>query len=125
MYFLRLVPMLETENLKETITFYEKNLGYICMSYDEELGWASLSKDGTTIMIALPNAHISFEKPTFTGSLYFYTNQVDQLWNHLKDKTEVCYEIEDFSYGMREFAIYDNNGYMLQFGQTIKTPVSP
>ena len=24
--------------------------------------------------------------------------------------------MEEFHYGMREFAIYDNNGYMLQFG---------
>jgi hypothetical protein len=31
----------------------------------------------------------------------------------------VCYGIEDFFYGMREFAIYDNNGYLLQFGQPI------
>jgi hypothetical protein len=29
--------------------------------------------------------------------------------------------MEDFAYGMREFAIYDNNGYMLQFG----APVHP
>ena len=27
---------------------------------------------------------------------------------------------EDFEHGMREFAIYDNNGYMLQFGQEIE-----
>ena len=26
-------------------------------------------------------------------------------------------EIETFEWGMREFAIYDNNGYVLQFGQ--------
>jgi len=37
----------------------------------------------------------------------------------LKDKVEVCYGIENFHYGMREFAIYDNNGYLLQFGQDV------
>lgn len=31
----------------------------------------------------------------------------------------VCYPIEDFHYGMREFAIFDNNGYLLQFGQPV------
>jgi len=45
--------------------------------------------------------------------LYFRTNQVDALWQLLKDKTGVCCSIEDFSYGMQEFAIYDNNGYVL------------
>jgi len=28
----------------------------------------------------------------------------------------VVYPIESFDYGMREFAIRDNNGYILQFG---------
>jgi hypothetical protein len=37
----------------------------------------------------------------------------------LKDHARVCYPIEDFHYGMREFAIFDNNGYLLQFGQPL------
>lgn len=39
--------------------------------------------------------------------------------NELKDKAKVCYDIEDFCYGMREFAIYDNNDNLQQFGQEI------
>lgn len=31
----------------------------------------------------------------------------------------VCYAIENFGYGMREFGVYDNNGYLLQFGQPL------
>jgi hypothetical protein len=31
----------------------------------------------------------------------------------------IFYPVEDFSYGLREFAIRDNNGYILQFGQEI------
>ncbi|MGQ0540780.1 MAG: hypothetical protein ACT4O9_02875 [Blastocatellia bacterium] len=38
----------------------------------------------------------------------------------MKDKALVCYDIEDFPYGMREFAVYDNNGYILQFVQEIE-----
>jgi hypothetical protein len=32
------------------------------------------------------------------------------------ERQGVCYPIEDFDYGMRSFAIYDANGYLLQFG---------
>jgi hypothetical protein len=28
-------------------------------------------------------------------------------------------KIETIDYGMREFAIHDNNGYVLQFGQPV------
>jgi hypothetical protein len=36
-----------------------------------------------------------------------------------KDKARICYELEEFEYGMREFAVYDNNGYLLQFGEPV------
>jgi uncharacterized glyoxalase superfamily protein PhnB len=61
--------------------------------------------------------------PLFTGSLYFRTDDVDGLWQRLKDKARICYPIDNFEYGMREFAIYDNNGYLLQFGQPL--PATP
>jgi uncharacterized glyoxalase superfamily protein PhnB len=74
-------------------------------------------KDEVKIMLAKPNEHTPFDKPIFTGSFYFNTDNVDKLWEDLKDKAKVCYEIENFDWQMREFAIYDNNGYLLQFGQ--------
>jgi len=85
-------------------------------------GWAALRKDQVELMISLPNAHEPLEKPTLTGSLYFNTTGVDALWERIKDKARVVYPIENFFYGMREFAIRDNNGYILQFGQEIEDP---
>ena len=37
----------------------------------------------------------------------------------VKDKLNICGGVEKFEDGIREFAIYDNNGYLLQFGQEI------
>ena len=112
--------MLWTENIQETIDFYTNNLGFVCGERNDDWGWAAMHKDNVEIMIAKPNAHTSFEKPVFTGSLYINTDHVDELWEQLKDKTKVCYAIDNFDWKMREFAIYDNNGYILQFGQEIK-----
>lgn len=83
-------PMMWTEDLKGTTDFYVNVVGFAADEVNEELGWATLSID-----------------------------DVDALWEKLKDKAGVCYGIEDFYYGMREFAVYDNNGYLLQFGQEI------
>lgn len=71
------------------------------------------------MMFAAPNEHTPFDHCSFTGSLYFNTINANDLWQQLRDKTKVCYSIEDFEYGMREFAIFDNNGYLLQFGENI------
>lgn len=112
-------PMLWTNELKETIAFYVNVLGFECGEFNEDWGWAALHKDDCEIMLAKPNEHSPFEKPIFTGSFYFNVDAVDELWNAIKDKCKICYEIENFEWGMREFAVYDNNGYLLQFGQEI------
>jgi hypothetical protein len=36
-----------------------------------------------------------------------------------ESRARICYPIDNFEYGMLEFAIYDNNGYLLQFGQPL------
>jgi len=115
----KLTPMLRTKDLKASVEFYTNVLGFECESLSDEWGWASLSRDEVDLMLATPNAHEPFDKPAFTGSLYFRVNDVDAMWERLKGRGKVCYPIEDFEYGMREFAIYDNNGYLLQFGQEI------
>ena len=46
-------------------------------------------------------------------------SDVDGLWSRLKNEARVCYPIETFDYGMRECAIYDNNGYLLQCGEAV------
>ncbi len=112
-----LTPMLRTWNLPATIEFYTTVLDFICQSKSNT--WASLKRDDIELMISIQNDHLNESEPAFTGSLYFRIDAVDDLWNKIKDLSKVCYSIETFAYGMREFAIYDNNGYLLQFGQRV------
>lgn len=114
--FSRLTPMLRTKDLDATVGFYTGLLGFRCDSRSEADGWVSLRRDDVHLMVASPNQHLPFDEPAFTGSLYFYVDDVSALWDAVEARAEVCYPIEDFDYGMREFAIYDNNGYLLQFG---------
>ena len=116
MQFESLTPILYTEDIRATIQFYAMHFNFVCNNYDENIGWASLSNGDVELMLSKPNEHISFTKSNFTGSFYFRTKDVDALWNDIKDKLTVCYPIKNFDYGMREFAVYDNNGYLLQFG---------
>ena len=60
-----------------------------------------------------------FPKPQLTGSIYITTEQVDQLWESVKDKAKVESSIADREYLMRDFSILDNNGYELVFGEDI------
>jgi len=42
-------------------------------------------------MIALPNAHVPFEKPAFAGSFYFNPDDVDALWESLRDRVTIVW----------------------------------
>ena len=118
MPFNNLTPLLEVENMDETIAFYETILDFKCIDrYNDE--WAVVQKDDVSIMFSERFFTDDYPSTYMTGSLYVHTDDIDVIWQILKDKVHVCYPIENFDYGMREFAIYDNNGYRLQFGQEI------
>ena len=117
-----LTPMLEVENVATTIDFYSTILGFECAGKFPDQGdphWALLKRDNVEIMFTARNAHSTIEKPVMTGSLYINPNNVDEAWELLKDKVAIEYPIENFDYGMREFAIRDFNGYLIQFGGEI------
>lgn len=115
----RLTPMLESHDMAATLKFYTEVLGFTCEAKSDDLSWLILVKDEIEIMFSAPNAHRNMAKSIMSGSLYINTNEVAELWESLKTVCKICYPLEDFEYGMREFAIYDNNGYLLQFGHEI------
>ena len=119
MKLLGLSPMLWTKHLSLTVGFYTNILKFKCDELNEEWGWASLSRDNVQFMLAVPKSHPEFKEPQFTGSIYINTDDVEKIWKELKDKVEVVYPIDNFEHGMREFAIYDCNRYIIQFGQEI------
>jgi uncharacterized glyoxalase superfamily protein PhnB len=113
----RVTPMLWTKDLAASIVFYRNLLGFECTNQTE--GWACLQRDNVELMLSAPNAHESFDRIQFTGSFYFHPDDVKSLWEQVRDKATIVYPLEEFDYGMREFAIRDNNGYILQFGEEI------
>lgn len=114
-----LVPMLRVPDVPAAVAWYRDALGLESCSDGSE-GWAFLQRDGIELMLSAFNAHEGDCVPAFTGSLYLRCDGVDAWWQRLKDRARVCYPLEAFDYGMREFAIYDLNGFLLQFG----TPIS-
>ena len=59
------------------------------------------------------------ESPVMTGSICLYPDDVDALWEELKEKVEIAWPLQDMEYGIREFAIHGPSGYILNFGKAI------
>ncbi len=115
-----LTPMLWTNDIKASIDFYQNFLGFELDNYNEGWGWCHMHKDKVCVMFTTNEHAPNRESLKFTGSFYIYTKDVDELWNELKTKATVCYEPANFAHNMREFGIYDNNGYLLQFGRELE-----
>jgi uncharacterized glyoxalase superfamily protein PhnB len=116
--------MLESRDIQATIEFYTNILGFTLeeeLKHEGVINWCDLSRDGVSIMFCMPNTHMNYGSILLTGSLYITVEQVDEVWESLKDKCHVLYALENFHYGMREFAIQDNNGYVINFGEPIDT----
>lgn len=125
-----LSPILWTKNLEETRTFYETVLGFKATSNIPN--FISLCREDVQIMFIVPQGeseyykdpdnHVAFfPKPMLTGSLYMFTDNVDELWESVKNNAIVKSSIADREYRMRDFSILDNNGYELVFGKEISS----
>jgi catechol 2,3-dioxygenase-like lactoylglutathione lyase family enzyme len=123
-----LSPILWTKDLKQTVSFYESVLGFKAKSTFQN--FVSLTRGSVEIMFIVPQYEPEeyqdpnskeefFPRPVLTGSIFIVTDQVDELWESLKDKVNVKTSIENRAYLMRDFSILDNNGYELVFGQDI------
>ena len=123
-----LSPVLFTKDLAQTILFYETILGFKAQSGFPN--FVSLTRDEVNIMFVLPTQESEglkdpgdneefFSKPQLTGNIFIFTEQVDQIWNSVKDKVTIKSPIADRKYLMRDFSIFDNNGYELVFGEDI------
>lgn len=128
MELLHLSPILWTKNLQETISFYETVLGF--KSESNFPNFVSLKRGNVEIMFVVPQQDVEedeepiyesdfFPKSILTGSLFIVTDEVDQFWQHVKDKAVIKTSLADRAYFMRDFSILDNNGYELVFGQDI------
>jgi catechol 2,3-dioxygenase-like lactoylglutathione lyase family enzyme len=126
--FQKLSPILWTKDLQQTISFYENILGF--KSHSNFPNFVYLSREEVGIMFVLPqdepedckdpnNKEEFFPKPLLTGSIYVYVDHVDELWESVKDKTQIESVLEDREYGMRDFSLLDNNGYEIVFGADI------
>jgi catechol 2,3-dioxygenase-like lactoylglutathione lyase family enzyme len=117
MKFTMLAPILTTDDMDRSVRFYVDVLGFTCGM--QTPGYSNLYRDAVRIMLAAPNAHEKWKGPRFTGQLYIdleTAGEVDALWEKVKDRAEIIYSVDDFAYGMHEFAIRDDSGYHLAFG---------
>jgi uncharacterized glyoxalase superfamily protein PhnB len=117
-------PTLAVRNMKETIKFYEKSLGFkMGMAFPDahNTEYVDLSKDGMVLMfIPVKNIGIGNEEKLGIGvNLHMQIDgDIDEYYQELKKKgVKIVVDIKDEPYGIRDFTIEDVDGYQLTFNQ--------
>lgn len=119
-----LSPNIFVSDINKTIEFY-KQLGFSVIATVPEEGnyvWAMMKCEDVTFMFqtyeslgdSLPEIH-----RTNGGSLLFYINVkgIRAFYEALKEKATIFKGLEKMFYGATEFAVKDNNGYVLTFAE--------
>lgn len=115
------------ESVDETVKFYSGILGFaVAASVPKDNGtlqFAILSKDSSSIMVQdrenlieeYPILSTPKVQPSIT--LYIRVDNFTGLYEELKGTCEILCDVHKTFYGTEEFAIKDNNGYVLTFAE--------
>lgn len=133
----KLTPNFEVKDIRETIAFYQSVLGFsLVMAVPEtqdgieqsladgkEYVYALVSKDNVEMMFQRIDSFkkdVLFAKDLSMGasvSFYMEIDGIDTFYEQIKNKGLNPTELKAAWYGMREFYLKDNNGYILGFAE--------
>ena len=114
----RIVPMIHVPDVQATVDWYV-DIGFkIVDTYDDGgdgLSFAIMEFGTSEVMFNQGGvASIHHRREV---DLYIYTENIDDLFDRLKDRVEVVEPPHDMLYGMREFIIRDLNRFWITFAQ--------
>ena len=135
-----LTPNLAVADIRQTIQFYSENLGFeLVMAVPEtqdgideqlfdnkEYVYAMLKKDDAALMFMRTDGFEEditiADKISIGASVSFYMQGkgIDAFYEKLKNKNIQISELKLTWYGIKEFYIKDNNGYILGFAEEIE-----
>lgn len=114
----KVVPMIHVPDVRAAVDWY-KDIGFTVIDTfsddGEDLSWAMLSFGSSEIMFSEGGQPSTRNRREF--DLYVYADNVDDLYQRLKDRVEVVEGLHETFYGMREFIIRDLNRFWMTFGQ--------
>jgi len=123
----KLSPVLMVDDVKKSIEFYKNVLGFaVTMVFPDESnpGFAGLANGQVEIMLQ-QRASLEEEYPIFSGkalggtfTLFIETASISSLYDACKSSnSKIVKDMHKTFYGTDEFAVADNDGYVVVFSQ--------
>lgn len=124
-----LTPNLMVEDVNKTIEFYTDILDFeVLQTVPEEgvLEWAMVRRDDVSLMFQKTES-IRDEYPELKGqqsggalTLYIKVEDLEGLYQEIKDEVNLIKKMHETFYGANEFAIQDPNSFILTFSDVLE-----
>jgi len=114
-----IMPVLRVSVMDRAVDWYTRILGFdlIWRATNDGGGENGMLQSGGISLMLSTGSHLG-DTPAFTGTLYFETDGVRELYNAVKDAVTVVWPLDTMDYGTLEFGIRDLDGYTLAFSET-------
>jgi uncharacterized glyoxalase superfamily protein PhnB len=112
-----LSPMIHVPDVRAAVEWYKSAGFHLVGEHGEngELDWAMLTFGDGSIMFSEGRKLRPAERREL--DLYIYAENVPELFEQWKRRAEICRELADTFYGMKEFTVRDLNGVWVIFGE--------
>ena len=126
-----MAPNLMVSDVNKSVEYYCNLFGFkLEMSVPDsgQLDWAMVKEGGVELMFqsapSLKKDLPSFAatKPGGTFTLFAQVDDVQELYNKVKGKVTLAFDLHRTFYGMDEFTIQDLDGYYVTFATPAKQP---
>jgi uncharacterized glyoxalase superfamily protein PhnB len=120
----KVVPMFHVPDVRQTVDWY-RDIGFeVTVTYGDNVGGLSFA------IVSFGAGEVMFSSGGRLSThyrrevdLYAYIEDVDELFNQIKERVEVVEGPHNMFYGMREIIVRDVNGFWITFGQQIPAEV--
>src|SRR5215467_3414712 len=120
----KVVPMFHVPDVRKTVEWYRELDFEVNATYGDQadgLSFAMVSFGAGEVMFS-SGGRLS-PRHRREVDLYAYTEDVDNLYDRIKDHVEIVESPHNMFYGMREIIVRDVNGFWITFGQQIPAEV--
>ena len=116
--FIGIMPVMRVTDLDASIAWYQRSVSAeLCWRAANDGGGENcLLRAGAVTLMLSTGEHLG-SKPSFSGTLYFNTVNVRDLYERIHGQVQIVWPLEAMSYGTIEFGIRDPDGYVLAFAE--------
>lgn len=121
---LHITPNLMVKDVQETISFYQQHFGFaVLTTVPEKVPFSFALVQAGEVQLMFQEEHslkeeypvLNTKQPGPGLTLYVKVQDVQHLYEQVKDRVKVLKTPHKMFYGATEFAVQDNNGFVLTF----------